>query len=429
MSNRKLSLRRLFSNTRFLIVFSIAVAFIFWIVVALEYAPVIDNVVENVPVRIEIENSVPDKLGLQIFGNNEYTVDITVRGNRYDIGGDLISADDFDVTAQTAYVNSSGNHTLKVKANIREADADYEIISLSSEYIEVYFDRYEEKEVELTTEIVTDRNSLTDSEYIFEEDEVIISTKTVRVSGPKTEVDKVNGAKAIIAVEDKLTESVTLDAEVKLVSDTDDEFKHLLINGEQKLILPATLPVYKIFELPISVSFKNSPPDYINSPISYTCSPEKVKVAVMQNGSNEEDTLEVGLIDFSDIAPGVSVFEFSASDLVDVKILDGTKSFKVTLDLANITSTVFKIDTSNISVSGATDVSSVDVTLENSGRVTVCGDTENLAQINVNDISGTIDVTGLNLSAKGNRVPVSINLNNKSDCWISGTYYAVIRTK
>lgn len=429
MSKRKLSLRRLFSNTKFLIVFSIAVAFIFWIVVALEYAPVVDNVIEKVPVKIEIENSVPDKLGLQIFGNNEYTVDITVRGNRYDIGGDLISADDFDVTAQTDYVNSSGNHTLKVKASIKEADADYEIISLSSEYIEVYFDRYEEKEVELTTEIITDRNTLTDTEYIFEEDEIIISSKSVRVSGPKTEVDKVTGAKAEITVEDKLTESVTLDAEVKLISDTRDELKHLLINGEQKLILPATLPVYRIFDLPVSVSFKNSPSDYISSPIPYTCSPESVKVAIMQNGSNEEKTLEVGVIDFSEITPGVSTFVFNASDLVDVKVLDGTKTFKVSLDISNIASTELKFVSSNLTVSGAANVGSIDVSFENSGKVTVCGDAAVLTTVDDNDIIGSIDVSGINLSANGNRVPVTLTLKNKDNCWVSGTYYAVIRIK
>ena len=43
MKLKKLSLRQLFSNTKFLVVFSILVAFIFWIVVALEYAPVIEN--------------------------------------------------------------------------------------------------------------------------------------------------------------------------------------------------------------------------------------------------------------------------------------------------------------------------------------------------------------------------------------------------
>ena len=50
MKLKELSLRQLFSNTKFLVVFSILVAFIFWIVVALEYAPVIENEIKDIPV-------------------------------------------------------------------------------------------------------------------------------------------------------------------------------------------------------------------------------------------------------------------------------------------------------------------------------------------------------------------------------------------
>ena len=90
MKAKKLSLRQLFSNTKFLVVFSIVVAFIFWIVVALEYAPVVENEIKDIPVKIDMNNSVPDKLGLQIFGQSDYTINVTVRGNRY-IVRDLIA--------------------------------------------------------------------------------------------------------------------------------------------------------------------------------------------------------------------------------------------------------------------------------------------------------------------------------------------------
>lgn len=429
MSKRKLSLRRLFSNTKFLIVFSIVLAFIFWIVVALEYAPIIDNVVENVPVKIDIENSVPDKLGLQLFGNTDFTVDVTVRGNRYDIGGDLISADDFDVIAQTAYVNSSGNHTLNVKASVKDADADYEIVGLSSEYIEVYFDRYEEKEIEVSAELVTELSDITDAEYLFDENDIIFSTKTVLVSGAKTEVDKVIGAKLEVAIEEKLTESVTLDAQIKLLSSTTDELKHVKINNEFELTVPVTLPVYKIQTLPVSVSFKNSPSEYLNKPFEYTTTPESVKVAVMQNGSNNDETLEVGTIDFNEITETNSVFVFNASELVDVKVLDGTESFKVKLDTAGILSKMIKADNANITASGADSNVTIDITIENSGNINVCGPKDSLVNISDKDISGTIDLSDVELSSKGNRVPVNISVNNFNDCWATGTYYAFVKTK
>ncbi len=429
MSKPKLSLRRLFSNTRFLLVFSIIIAFIFWIVVALEYAPVIENVVENVPVKIDMENSVPDKLGLQVFGNSDYTVDITVRGNRYDIGGDLITADDFDVVAQTAYVDSSGNHTLKVKTSLKDAEADYEIIATSTEYIEVYFDRYDEKEIEVTPQIKTDLKSVTDSDYIFDENDIIFTTQTVTVSGAKNEVDKITGAYLDINIQDKLTESQTVDAAIRLENESPDGVKYVKINGEDYLTLPVTLPVYKIQTLPVSVSFKNSPSDYLNKPLSYSCYPSEVKVAVMQNGTTSDENLEIGVIDFNEISPQKYSFEFDAADLVDVKVLDNTKTFRVTINVADLSSATYTIDPEAITVKGIDNVNSVDVAVENAGRVTVCGVAAKLANISAEDLSATVDLSGVTLSSRGNRVPITIYIKNENACWVNGTYYAIVRTK
>ena len=429
MSKHKLSLRRLFSNTKFLVAFSIVLAFIFWIVVALEYAPIVENVVEKVPVKIDIENSVPDKLGLQVFGNNEFTVDITVRGNRYDIGGDLITADDFDVVAQTAYVNSSGNHTLKNKASSKDADADYEIIGLSSEYIEVYFDKYDEKEVEVTTKIVSDLSELTDENYMFDEKEIIFSTQSVLVSGAKTEVDKVIGAYAEINVSEKLSESITVDAPIHLESSTGEELKYIKINGDNSLTVPATLPVYKIQMLPVSVSFKNSPTDYLSNPLSYTCTPSTVRVAVMQNGSRDDESLEVGVIDFNEISSAKTTFDFKASELVDIKVLDGTANFKVKINLSGYVTETYVISPENISVTGVVNDKAVDVSVENTGKISVCGKTSDIAAINADDIVGTINLSSVDLSSRGNRVPLSVNLKSKDNCWVTGTYFAVVRAK
>ncbi len=428
MRKPTISLRRLFSNTKFLVVFSIILAFIFWIVVAIQYAPVIENVIENVPVRIDVENSVPDKLGLQIFGNNNYTVDITVKGNRYDIGGDLVTADDFDVVAQTAYVDSSGEHTLKIKATPKQADADYEIISISSEYIEVYFDRYEEKEIQVVPEIVTELTELTDSDYMFNKDEIIFTTKTVTVSGAKTEVDKIVGAYAEIVINDKLTESATVDANIRLDNGTPDEIKYVNINGEQSLTVPITLPVYKIQVLPVTVAFKNSPSDFLNRQLEYTCSPANVRVAVMQNGSNNDESLEVGTIDFAEVSPTKTSFDFSASELVDVKILDGTKTFRVRLDLTGYKEKTLNLSPDNVRLTGASDTASFDVTLENAGRVVVCSDADKIDALTDKDLSGVISLDGITVSPKGTRVPVTVTLKDKNNTWITGTYYAVIRS-
>ena len=429
MNKKIFNFRRLFSNTKFLFAFSVICALIFWIIVALEYAPVVENVIEGVPVVIDSENSVPSRLGLQTFINGEYTVDITVKGNRYDIGGDLLNAEDFTVIAQTSYVDSAGTHSLAIKANVKDPSADYEIIGLSTEYVEVYFDRYEEKELQLKPRIITELESITEDGFMFDEKDIILSEKTIKISGAKTEVDKIISAYADISVSDYLEENLTVDAPVRLTNGSTDTIKYVQINGENSVSVPATLPIYKIMTLPVSVSFKNSPSAYLDNTLKYSCSPSSVRVAVMQNGSRDESSLEVGEIDFSSLSPTSNSFVFDAASLSDIKILDGTTKFNVKVDMSSVSSYKIIADKKNVVVTGSTDNVIFDIVLENSGEVSVCGKSSSLAVLDSDNISGVINLNNVIVDKNGTRVPVTFSIKSDSDCWVTGTYNALIKIK
>lgn len=426
MKLKKLSLRQLFSNTKFLVVFSILVAFIFWIVVALEYAPVIENEIKDIPVKIDMNNSVPDKLGLQIFGQSDYTINVTVRGNRYIVGGDLLTADDFEATAQTAYVDSAGKHSLVVKVTAKDANADYEIISKSTDYIEVYFDKYAEKEVEVTPRIISELDDYTADDYMFDKADIIYETKTVKVSGAQTEVNSITAAYADIPIEKKLTQSETIDASVVLSNGSDLESKYVKINGESRLTVPVTLPVYKMQTSAVSVSFKNTPSDYINSPLLYSISPSRVRVAVLQNGSDTTNSLEIGTIDFANITPSSSSFTFLASNVKTAKFLDGTTSFSVEVNTDGLSTKKLEPNINSIMITGGSGVSAGNVDLSSIGSVTVVGTQTALASVNANMLEVNINLTNIKLEEGDNTVPVTVTLKNSKNCWVSGSYSAVI---
>lgn len=426
MKLKKLSLRQLFSNTKFLVVFSILVAFIFWIVVALEYAPVIENEIKDIPVKIDMNNSVPDKLGLQIFGQSDYTINVTVRGNRYIVGGDLLTADDFEATAQTAYVDSAGKHSLVVKVTAKDANADYEIISKSTDYIEVYFDKYAEKEVEVTPRIISELDDYTADDYMFDKADIIYETKTVKVSGAQTEVNSITAAYADIPIEKKLTQSETIDASVVLSNGSDLDSKYVKINGESRLTVPVTLPVYKMQTSAVSVSFKNTPSDYINSPLLYSISPSRVRVAVLQNGSDTTNSLEIGTIDFANITPSNSSFTFLASNVKTAKFLDGTTSFSVEVNTDGLSTKKFEPNINSIMITGGSGVSAGNVDLSSIGSVTVVGTQTALASVNANMLEVNINLTNIKLEKGENTVPVTVTLKNSKNCWVSGSYSAVI---
>lgn len=426
MKLKKLSLRQLFSNTKFLVVFSILVAFIFWIVVALEYAPVIENEIKDIPVKIDMNNSVPDKLGLQIFGQSDYTINVTVRGNRYIVGGDLLTADDFEATAQTAYVDSAGKHSLVVKVTAKDANADYEIISKSTDYIEVYFDKYAEKVVEVTPRIISELDDYTADDYMFDKADIIYETKTVKVSGAQTEVNSITAAYADIPIEKKLTQSETIDASVVLSNGSDLDSKYVKINGESRLTVPVTLPVYKMQTSAVSVSFKNTPSDYINSPLLYSISPSRVRVAVLQNGSDTTNSLEIGTIDFANITPSNGSFTFIASNVKTAKFLDGTTSFNVEVNTDGLSTKKLEPNINSIMITGGSGVSAGNVDLSSIGSVTVVGTQTALASVNANMLEVNINLTNIKLEEGENTVPVTVTLKNSKNCWVSGSYSAVI---
>lgn len=426
MKAKKLSLRQLFSNTKFLVVFSIVVAFIFWIVVALEYAPVVENEIKDIPVKIDMNNSVPDKLGLQIFGQSDYTINVTVRGNRYIVGGDLLTADDFEATAQTAYVDSAGKHSLVVKVTAKDANADYEIVSKSADYIEVFFDKYAEKEVEVTPRIISELDDYTADDYIFDKADIIYDTKTVKVSGAQTEVNSITAAYADIPIEKKLTQSETIDASVVLSNGSDLDSKYVKINGESNLKIPVTLPVYKMQTSAVSVSFKNTPSDYINSPLVYSISPSRVRVAVLQNGSDTTNSLEIGSIDFTQITPSNGSFTFLASNVKTAKFLDGTSSFSVEVNTDGLSTKTLEPGINSIMITGGSGVSAGNVELDSIGQITVVGTQTALKSVNANMLEISINLTNTKLEEGENSVPVTVTLKNSKNCWVSGSYTAVI---
>lgn len=426
MKAKKLSLRQLFSNTKFLVVFSIVVAFIFWIVVALEYAPVVENEIKDIPVKIDMNNSVPDKLGLQIFGQSDYTINITVRGNRYIVGGDLLTADDFEATAQTAYVDSAGKHSLVVKVTAKDANADYEIVSKSADYIEVFFDKYAEKEVEVTPRIISELDDYTADDYMFDKADIIYDTKTVKVSGAQTEVNSITAAYADIPIEKKLTQSETIDASVVLSNGNDLDSKYVKINGESNLKIPVTLPVYKMQTSAVSVSFKNTPSDYINSPLVYSISPSRVRVAVLQNGSDTTNSLEIGSIDFTQITPSNGSFTFLASNVKTAKFLDGTSSFSVEVNTDGLSTKTLEPGINSIMITGGSGVSAGNVELDSIGQITVVGTQTALKSVNANMLEISINLTNTKLEEGENSVPVTVTLKNSKNCWVSGSYTAVI---
>ena len=431
MIKRLLNLRGLFSNTKFLVVFSSVLALIFWIVVALEYTPIVQNVIEDVPVSIDLSDSAAERLGLKPFSDTNITVDITVEGKRYDVGDKKLTADDFNVEAETAYVDSSGEKALALKVTPVNTNAEFEIIGLSADYISVFFDREATKEVSLTPKVITPADELVAEGYTYYEEEISVE-KTVTITGPKTEVDKIQGAYLEVNVSEPLTSTKVVEGTVKFNTLSADEIKYVKIDGNTpaEVKLAATIPVYRIQQLSTTVSFAHSPKEYLDNPLEYSVNPSSVNVAVLQDGSGDLSSLEVGEIDFSEIDENNKVFKFKASEIKNAKILDDIETFLVTIQLPEtVVSEKVSVLKNNIVIEGAENDDIYSVDFSELSFVTVCSSEKKSTAVSPDSLHGTIDLTGITVTAEGKRVPVEFNVQYSDNSWVVGTYYVNVKIK
>lgn len=419
MKKSKFSLHNLFSDNRFVMVLSLAIAVVFWASVCIAFSPETEVVVENVPVEIELENSVPSQYGLRMFGENNHTIDITISGSKYLIGGRLITPEDFKVTASTSLVTSAGNHSLQLKVSKVYENANFTIENYSSSFINVYFDEYAEAQANI--EVKVEGEEITKGDYIADEN-YITDRKTVLVGGPALEISQLSKVIATVSVEDSIEKSTAFNASLTAVNKNGNELSFVTFDGEKNATMAVTVPVYKMVNVPVTVGFAGAPANYINNPLEFSCAPKTVGVAVLQNGT-ETDSLKVADINFTSLKPGTNTFRYNLSAVEGVKALSNEARFvTVKVTVPEQMQETFDILSNNISISNAPIDRSIDFTSSKVRGVTVFGSEQELAALNSDTIKARIDLTDVEVKDGRNKVSVPLYIKDSYGCWIYGTY-------
>lgn len=425
-NNKKFSLHALLSDNRFLLAVSLVIAVVFWAAVCISFSPETEVVIENVPIKIDTENSVPEQYGLRMFGDNSYTIDITVSGSRYVVGGKLLSADDFKVTASTALVTSAGTHSLQVKVAKANESADFTIESISEAFINVYFDEYAEKQANLVVNV--DPDNVVPDGYMVDDD-LIMDTKTVLVGGPALEISQLDSVVANVNIDRELKESTAFNTPMVAVNKSGTALKFVTIDGEENASVTVTVPVYKIEDLPVTVDFTNSPSKFVTDKPQYNCSPSAVRVAVLQNGTGM-DSLKIGTVDFSNLKPGNNTFEFSLDEVEGIKPLTSTpSSLSVRISIPAAESTKISVPTDNISISNAPEGYSIVFSSDKIDDVTVYGSISELTSISSDSLKVRLDLGSVTVKPGRNTVSVPLYLKDTEGSWIYGKYTVTFTAK
>ncbi len=419
MKKRKINLQHLIYDNRVVLAFSIVAAIIIWMVVAIQFSPEDDRVVKDVPVKIEISNNVSN-LGLQMFGNTEFYVDVTVHGKRYEVAESVLTKEDFIVTAKTNYVDSPGSQTLKLEVNPKEPEeATYEITSISDSAINVYFDYYKEGEYTLESDLVFEGDTFVPEGYITETP--VLSANTVKLSGPTTEMDKISRVVARVNLEDILTKTTALEAEIVPLSEFGGRLQYITVDdGSPDITM--TLPVYKKVTMETTVTFRNVPSSYNGKLPSFTCVPAKLNFAMDETALSAITALSIADIDFYMLDAGINTIEVDLSTLNGVKILETTNTATVTVDIKNVASDVRSISTDNISfinVPAGYRAVAMQTDIQN---VKVIGPGAALQKVTSAQLFAEVDLSKADVTKTTGEALARAYVQGSDSCWVYNRY-------
>ena len=414
----KLNLSRLMYNNKFVLIFAIIIAVIFWMSIKIGQSVTIERTISDVTVNITTENTSVAALGLDVVsGGTNQRVNVKVSGPSYVISS--LTSSDILVTASLSEVTAAGTYRVPLIATKNSsALTDYTIVSITPDTIEVAFDNIDTRTFTPTVQA----EGAAATEGLVAEAAVITDTafSTIDISGPRTEVSKISSVVAYAQVGKTLSATESFDAVIKLLDADGNEIDQSAFTLSYTK-LKITVPISRSKQLPIVPTFENLPGAYTASSIPYALSATSVTVLGPPEVVDNLTQIELAPIDFDNVTAGQTEFTCALNLPNAVKDMDSIANVTVTLSLGDIKETTVNVATVN-SVN-LTDglTANISQTIRN---VKLCGPAEVIDSLNVADVYAEVDLTGR--TAGEHTVPARIKVKNLNNVWQVGVYTTLV---
>lgn len=413
MKKNKFSLNKLMQNNKFIFVLAILISFSIWIYSGLGTNNDTNVTLSNIPIQIELTDEARDN-GLQIFSGSEQTASVTVTGNRAVLGA--VNESDVTVTAAANTINSPNTYDLSVSASKTNPSANFQITSaVVPSSIRVVVDYFRESTYQIQDNHIVYK--VADGYYGV----TSLSSKSVVISGPQTEISKIDKVYAVAEIKGTLNESVETEAELVLYDKNNTKLSTELFTMDVKTV-KATVTVLPEKTVEVKPTFINIPEGLEITDDMISIEPSTILLAGPAELLDYTSSVNLEAIDFSTLKAEKKTFPSLGIDIPkDCKNLSNSTTAKVTLDLSGLSTKSFTVD--KFSVDGLSKEYKAEVTQKNIS-VTVIGPKDEIESLSSSDITAVIDTSNSKGITGSVQMPVTFKIYGAKSCWAYGDYKA-----
>ena len=418
------SLRKLLYNKKFVMVFSVVIAFVIWLSVVMGQTPTIERTIAGIPVVIDTDGTIAAQLGLQeVSGASNTTVKIKVSGPAYIVSG--LSAEDIQVKAVLPEIRQLGTYN-NVELTAVKGSGDYSVLSITPATLNLKFD---------TVVTLTYDNNDEDLEHNIDISAPGISAEAdyergtpttgdiVTITGPNEDIIKIAKVEARITDKEVLTASKKYTANITLYSADGAELDKSLYSISRETV-EITVPILKSKVVQVVPNFANAPSDTPQDYLKYTLSAESVALKGPADVVDKISSLELSALDFSKISLKSNSFDMAFTLPSGVEIENNIESVTIKIDTSNLSEKTYTV--SNLTVKNNTN--NYTVTLNGSVKnVKMCGLKAQISSLKAENLYAEVDLT--DIPTGNHTVTVAIKASNGSAVWQVGSYQASITVK
>lgn len=390
---------------------SILVAVVIWIYVDVSNDRVVTKEFKDIPIEFTYEDTVLADRGLmRLEEGTDTSLSVTLEGTRWNIA--KLDPSDLKVRVDLSTVTTTGvqnltNYKLVFPRGV--STSDYKQVDASAYMVRVNIGELNSKEVEIRAEYV---GSVAEG---YTAGELVLSPAVIEIRGQAESIEPVSYAMVTINLdnaESTVSQSLNYQFYDKNGNVIEDSAIHASVEQVQ-----ATLPVNMTKELPLTISFIESPGASEDN-VSWEIQPKSIRVYGDADRLRAIDSISLGEFNLANLRSS-SEYNYSIPIPEGCENLSGVTWASLKASFKDMTSA--SLIASQFVCENVPEGKNAEVLTEEL-EVVIFGTADDVAAVSGADILVVADLTDYSAAAGGYTVPARVLVETSGDIGVSGTY-------